>query len=226
VIRRRTGRRPGNNDTRAEILVSARELFAERGYDGASVRQIATRAGVDPALVHHYFGTKESLFRATIDSPIDPAEVFPRIWAGGVDGLGERIARTFLGIWDDPATGPAIRATMRSAVTSDLSSRLLREFFATQVVRRIIRELDLDETDEQKALRASFVASQLFGVALGRYILRFEPLASVPTDTVVAAIGPTIQRYLTADLGGGTSASLVEVFDKSRESGARQQLNE
>jgi AcrR family transcriptional regulator len=200
MIGRRTGRRPGKNDTRAEILVSAREIFAERGYDGASIRQIATDAGVDPALVHHYFGTKESLFRATIEVPIDPATLLPTIWSGGVDGLGERIVRTFLGVWDEPATGPAIRATVRSAVTSDLSARLLREFFATQVVRRVIRELDLDETPEEKAMRAAFVASQLFGVALGRYLLRFEPLASLPTETVVAAIAPTIQRYITADL--------------------------
>ena len=206
MTRRRSGRRPGRHDTREEILAAARDLFADRGYDGASVRQIATRAGVDPALVHHYFGTKESLFRATIGAPIDPATVFPRIWAGDPAELGERIVRTFLGIWEDPTTGPAIRATMRSAVANDRSARLLREFFATQVLRRIIRELDPGEPPETGALRASLVASQLFGVALARYILRFQPLADVPVETIVSAVAPTVQRYLAADLGLATGS--------------------
>jgi AcrR family transcriptional regulator len=200
MTRRRAGRRPGGHDTRADILAAAREIFAERGYDGASVRRIATSAGVDPALVHHYFGTKEKLFRATVEAPIDPAVVLPQILAGGVDGLGERMLRTFLGVWEHPETGPAMRATVRSVVASELSALLLREFFATQIVRRVIGELDLEGTPEEKALRASLVASQLFGVALARYIIRFEPLASVPNDTIVAVVGPTIQRYLTAPL--------------------------
>lgn len=93
-----------------------------------------------------------------------------------------------------------MRATVRSAITSELSARLRREFFATQIVRRVVAELDIGGTPEQKALRSSLVASQLFGVALIRYIMRFEPLASVPTDTIVAAVAPTLERYLTADL--------------------------
>lgn len=200
MTRHRTGRRPGKHDTREEILAAAREIFAEHGYDGASIRQIATSAEVDPALVHHYFGTKENLFRSTIGAPIDPATLFPRIWSGDPAGLGERIVRTFLGIWEDPTTGPAMRATVRSAVVNDLSARLLREFFATQVLRRIIRELDPGEPPETGALRASLVASQLFGVALARYIFRFQPLADVPVETIVTAVAPTVQRYLTADL--------------------------
>jgi AcrR family transcriptional regulator len=200
VNRRRTGRRPGKRDTRAEILTAAREMFAEHGYDGTSIRQIATRARVDPALVHHYFGTKEALLQAAVAAPIDPSTFFPRIWAGDPDALGERIVRAFLDIWEHPASGPAIRATLRSAVANDLSARLLREFFATQVVRRVVHELDADEPPETGALRTSLVASQLFGVALGRYILRLQPIAGLPAETIVAAVGPTVQRYLTADL--------------------------
>ncbi len=199
---RRVGRRPGKHDTREEILAAAREMFAEHGYDGASIRQIATGAGVDPALVHHYFGTKEALFRAVVAAPIDPATYFPRIWTGDPEALGERIVRAFLDIWEHPATGPAIRATVRSAVSNEQSARLLREFFATQVVRRVVQELDADEPSETKAMRTSLVASQLFGVGLGRYILRLQPLADLPAETIVAAIAPTIQRYLTADLAG------------------------
>jgi AcrR family transcriptional regulator len=202
MTRRRAGRRPGKHDTREEILAAARELFAEHGYDGTSIRQIAAGAGVDPALVHHYFGTKEALFRAAVAAPIDPATYFPRIWAGDPAALGERIVRAFLDIWEHPASGPAVRATFRSAISNEQSARLLREFFATQVVRRIVQELDAGESSEARAVRTSLVASQLFGVALGRYILRLPPLADLPAETIVAAIAPTIQRYLTADLSG------------------------
>src|SRR6266566_170590 len=100
----RTGRRPGNQDTREAILAAAREAFAERGYDRVSIRAIATSAGVDPALVHHYFGTKDQLFLATVDAPIDPGEILPKILAGERDELPERLVRTFLSVWDHPVT--------------------------------------------------------------------------------------------------------------------------
>ena len=99
----RTGRRPGNQDTREAILAAAKRAFAERGYDKASIRQIATEAEVDPALVHHYFGSKEKLFLATMEAPIDPGEIIPKILADGVDGVGERLVRMVLTIWDSPA---------------------------------------------------------------------------------------------------------------------------
>src|SRR4051794_865490 len=99
----RTGRRPGNQDTREAILAAARTAFAERGYDGASIRQIAGGAGVDPALVHHYFGAKDQLFLAVMEAPFNPAEVLPKIFEPGLDGVGERLVRTFVGVWDSPA---------------------------------------------------------------------------------------------------------------------------
>lgn len=196
---RRSGRRPGNPDTREAILAAAREAFAERGFDGASIRAIATSAGVDPALVHHYFGTKEQLFQATIDIPFDPRELLPQIAAGGVDGAGERLVATFLRIWDSPA-GTAGAALMRSAVNNEWTARLLREFVVTQILRRAAGLLDLDPA--QAPLRTSLVASQLVGLAMARYILRLEPLASAPAEQVVAAVGPTVQRYFTGDLSG------------------------
>ena len=102
----RTGRRPGHQDTREAILAAAREAFAERGFDGASIRLIAAGAGVDPALVHHYFGTKDQLFLDAMQAPIDPAQIIPQALAGGVDGVGERLVRTLLGVWD---SRPAVR---------------------------------------------------------------------------------------------------------------------
>lgn len=197
---RRSGRRPGKPDTREAILAAAREAFAEQGYDGASIRAIATGAGVDPALVHHYFGTKEELFLATVQPPIDPAEVIPKLVAGGVDGLGRRMADTFLSVWEHPVSGPAFEALLRRAFANRVSARLVREFFAVHVVRRAMQHLATLIDPAEIPLRANLVGSQLFGLAVVRYVLRFEPLASAPRETVAAAIAPTLQRYLTGDL--------------------------
>jgi AcrR family transcriptional regulator len=197
---RRSGRRPGKQDTRGAILAAAREVFGQRGYDAASIRQIATSAGVDPALVHHYFGTKEQLFLAVVRPPIDPATMLPQIFAGDLDHLAERIVRTFLSVWDNPVSGAAFRSLLSSAVSHPLTGRLVREFFATQIVRRVMHELDAGIDPTEIPLRACLVASQIFGLALTRYILKFEPLASAPHESVIAAIAPTIQRYLTDDL--------------------------
>ncbi|GAA4576683.1 TetR family transcriptional regulator [Micromonospora coerulea] len=194
---RRTGRRPGKPDTREAILAAARAAFAERGFDAASIRSIATAAGVDPALVHHYFGTKEELFRAAMRVPIDPAALLPTVLAGERDGVGGRLVRTFLGVWDSPA-GTAGVGLLRSAVNNEWTARLMREFLVTQVLRRVLDHLDLDPAE--LPLRGSLVATQLLGLAMTRYVIRLEPVASADPETLVAAIGPTVQRYLTGDV--------------------------
>jgi AcrR family transcriptional regulator len=193
----RTGRRPGNQDTREAILTAARAAFADRGYDGASIRQIATSAGVDPALVHHYFGAKDQLFLATMEAPINPAEFLPKIFEPGLDGVGERLVRTFIGVWDSPA-GTTVAALVRSAMQHEWSARMLREFLVTQILRRATRTLNLDPAEAPK--RASLVASQMIGLAMLRYILKLEPLASMPEDEIVRTVAPTIQRYLADPL--------------------------
>ncbi|MGN9765040.1 TetR/AcrR family transcriptional regulator [Micromonospora sp. SD12] len=194
---RRTGRRPGNPDTRQAILDAARAAFAERGFDAASIRAVAAAARVDPALVHHYFGSKDRLFLAAMHAPVDPAELLPRVLAGDRAGLGERLVRTFLGVWDSPA-GTAGVALLRSAVSNEWTARLLREFLVTQVLRRVLDHLDVDP--DELPLRGSLVASQLIGLAMMRHVVRLEPVASAAPETLVAAIGPTVQRYLTGDL--------------------------
>lgn len=200
---RRSGRRPGKQDTREAILAAARQAFAERGYDGTSIRTIATSAGVDPALVHHYFGTKEQLFIATVKPPVDPTELIPKIIAGGaVEDMGERLVEAFLSVWDHPVSGPAFEALLRGGLANRLSGRLMREFFAVQILRRAIANLGAVVDPAEVPLRATLVASQLFGLAVIRYILKFEPLASASRDTVVAAVAPNVQRYLTGDLSG------------------------
>ncbi|SCL69406.1 transcriptional regulator, TetR family [Micromonospora citrea] len=194
---RRTGRRPGNPDTREAILDAARAAFAERGFDAASIRAIAAAAQVDPALVHHYFGSKDQLFLAAMRAPVDPGELLPRVLAGDRDGVGERLVRTFLGVWDSPA-GAAGVALLRSAVSNEWTARLLREFLVSQVLRTVLNRLDVDPAE--LPLRGSLVASQMIGLAMMRHVIRLEPVASAAPETLVAAVGPTVQRYLTGDL--------------------------
>jgi len=196
---RRSGRRPGNQDTKQSILEAARTAFAEIGYDKASIRAIAAAAQVDPALVHHYFGTKEKLFLASMNSPIDPAVLIPQAMAGPREEAGERLVALVLRVWDSPAGGAAV-ALLRSAVSNEWTARLMREFLVTQVLRRAITVLDIDE--KEAPTRAALVATQIGGLALVRYVLKVEPVASAPAEQLVAALAPTVQRYLTGDLPG------------------------
>ncbi|TFV44179.1 TetR/AcrR family transcriptional regulator [Blastococcus sp. TF02A-35] len=195
--RRRTGRRPGSPETRDAVLAAARAAFAERGFDGATIRQIATAAGVDPALVHHYFGSKDQLFLAAVEAPADPAELLPALLAAGPDHVGEGVVRTLLGVWDGPAQAAGL-ALVRSAVGNEWTARLLREFLVTQVLRRVLGTLDLSPREAE--VRGGLAASQLIGLVVGRYVLRIEPLASADAEELVAAIGPSVQRYLTGDI--------------------------
>jgi AcrR family transcriptional regulator len=194
---RRTGRRPGNPDTRTAILAAAREAFGERGYDATSIRMIATSAKVDPALVHHYFGTKEQLFLETLQIPIDPREILPEMLAGPRDEVGARLVGTFVRVWDSPA-GTAAVAVMRSAMSNDWTVRLVRDFVTTQVLRRVAAHLELDPAEAP--YRVALVATQMAGLAMVRYIIKIEPLASAAPEWVVQALAPTVQRYLTGQL--------------------------
>jgi AcrR family transcriptional regulator len=194
---RRPGRRPGKPDTREAVLAAARTAFAELGFDGASIRLIAGAAGVDPALVHHYFGSKDKLFLAAVQAPADPAEMLPEVLAGGTAELGGNVVRMLLRVWDGPGRTAGL-ALVRSAVGNEWSARMLREFLTAQVLRRVVGTLDLPPHEADA--RAALVASQLVGVVMTRYVLRMEPLASASPEELVAAIGPTVQRYLTGDV--------------------------
>jgi AcrR family transcriptional regulator len=188
----RTGRRPGAGGTRDDILAAARSHFAEAGYEGATIRGIAADAGVDPALVLHYYGSKEGVFQAAVEFPIDPAEFIPRLLEPGLDGLGERLTRFFIDTWDSP-TGRPLLALIRSVVANESAAALMRDFVSRAVLGRVARALDLDRPQ----LRASLAASQLVGVAMLRYVVRVEPLASASAVEVSAWLGPTLQRYFT-----------------------------
>ncbi len=179
------------------MLAAARTAFAERGFDRATIRGIATAAGVDPALVHHYFGNKDKLFLAAIEAPVNPADLLPEVLAGGRENLGENVVRMLLRVWDGPMR-PAALALVRSAVAHEWTAKLLREFLVSQILRRVVGTLGLP-TAEREA-RGSLAASQLIGLVMTRYVLKVEPLASASPESLVAAIGPNVQRYLTGDV--------------------------
>jgi AcrR family transcriptional regulator len=193
------GRRPGAPDTRAEILASARSLFAARGFKGASVRAIAADAGVDPALVHHYFGTKDDLFVAALELPVDPRELLAPVLAGGAENAAPGLLRTFLGVWDDPDNQLAFLGLFRS-VLDPPGERLLSEGFIPVVLGPVGQALGIDHPE----VRMPLVASQMIGLIMCRYVLRLAPLATMDGDAIVAAYAPTIQRYLTGDLTAGS----------------------
>jgi AcrR family transcriptional regulator len=197
----RTGRRPGSagpggSGTQQAILDAARVAFTSAGYDGATVRAIARDAAVDPALVHHYFGTKEQLFVAAMRLPFDPAEVLPALLAAGPDGLGERLLRMFLAVWDSPAAVSPFLGLLRGAMTHEPSAAMLREFVGSAIIGRITAALEVDRPQ----LRATLVGSQLLGLGFARHIVKLEPIASASPDELAATIAPNLQRYLTGPL--------------------------
>lgn len=188
----RTGRRPGAGGTRDKILRAARTQFARHGYEGSTIRGIAAAARVDPKLVLHYFDSKDGVFSAAMEFPFDPAEAIPTLLEPGLDGLGERLARFFIEVWDSPA-GARAHAIVRSMVTSESAASLMRNFVTREILARVALALRLDRPD----VRAGLAASQLVGIAMLRYVVKVEPLASASSDEVAAWIGPTLQRYFT-----------------------------
>jgi AcrR family transcriptional regulator len=193
---RRRGRRPGGADTRGQLLDAARAEFAERGYEGATVRRIARRAGVDAAMVNHWFGGKDALFAATIEIPIDPAELRARLLPGDPDGLGERMVRTFLTVWDATGGGP-LAALIQSVAGHERGAELLREFLRNVLIGPVVGAVAPDQPE----LRGTLVATQMIGLGMARYVVALEPLASVDHETLIAAVAPNVQRYLTGPLG-------------------------
>ncbi|MEX2290435.1 MAG: TetR family transcriptional regulator [Mycobacteriales bacterium] len=191
---RRGGRRPGDSGTRTAILQAARSSFGTAGYAGTTIRGIARTAGVDPALVHHFFGNKDGLFAAALELPFDPSTVVAGLLAEGLEGLGERVVRTFLGIWDaTPGQGPML-ALLRSAVSDEAPASTLRDFLTRAVLTPLVEAAGSRDDAE---LRAALAASQMLGIAVTRYVVRLEPVASAPADVLAPAVGGTLDRYLT-----------------------------
>ena len=194
--RRRPGRPAGASDTRERILTSARELFAQNGIDKTSIRAVAAAAGVDPALVHHYYGTKEQLFAAAIHVPIDPMEILRPLRDTPVEKLGYTLLCVLLPLWDSEL-GKGFIATIRSLLAGSevgLLRSFLQEVIAVEVGARV------DNPPGSGLIRVQFVASQLVGVVVARYIIELDPFKSLPVEQIAETIGPNLQRYLTGDL--------------------------
>jgi AcrR family transcriptional regulator len=194
--RPRTGRRPGESSTREDIVAAARRLFAERGYQGATMRAIAAEAGVDAALVVHFFGNKPALMAAAIDWPFDPEVEMPRLLSDGRANVGRRLTMLFLRTWDDEGSRNPILTLLRAATTEPKAAELLGRFMQERLYAPLMDRLGSDRPE----LRADLAASQLLGMALLRYVQRMEPLASAPAEQVADWIAPTVQRYLTGKL--------------------------
>lgn len=197
----RTGRRAGDSGTREAILSASRAQFAEHGYDGATIRSIARAAGVDPALVHHFYGGKEKLFAAAMKLPFIPSEVIAAALTqrGPNESLGTHMVATALSVWESTEVRDAFQTMLRSALTSDHAAAMLREFVTESILRPLASAAD-GGVAERAPFRASLVATQMLGLALGRYVLRFGPVAAASADEIAAAVGPTIDRYLTGDI--------------------------
>jgi len=193
---KRRGRPPRTEsaDTRDRILAAAREEFSERGYEKTSVRGIAKAAGVDSALVHHYFGTKEQVFEVAISVAFAPAANAPDAVAEGpLDGVGERLTRFIFGVWENPATRKPLLAVVRSAVNNEAAAAVFRRLVVAQVLGRVAAQLDVPDAE----LRAELAAAQLVGTAMLRYVIKVEPLASADPEQIIARVAPVVQGHLT-----------------------------
>lgn len=189
----RPGRRPGGPDTRGEILRAARDSFADKGFTATSIRAVAREAGVDAALVHHYFESKDELFIEAMALPVDPRQIAARILDGPVDDIGRRIATTFLGVWESPDGQQRMKAIFRSVVTSDEVARVMREGITQLIIQPVSRAIDAPDA----RLRVGLVATHLIGVAMARYLVGLEPVASIDLATLIDRLAPALQLHLT-----------------------------
>jgi AcrR family transcriptional regulator len=190
---RRSGRRPGDARTKAAITAAARRQFGRAGYEATTIRGIAEEAGVDPALVLYFFGSKDGLFAACVDWPFDPATKLPDVIGDRRAGVGERLVRLMLETWDAEDGRNLVVALLRAAMSHETAARQLRVFLETEILSPLTTALRCDEPE----LRASLVASELVGLGIARHVLKLEPLASLAREDVVALIGPQVQRSLT-----------------------------
>ncbi len=190
---RRGGRRPGKPDTRGDILRAARDRFAEVGYERASIRSIAAAAGVDPALVHHYFGTKQRLMASAVRIPADPEAVLAQLRAAPDDALGETLVRVIVGLWDSPL-GPTVVAAFRSVLAGS-EATLIRGFLEGVALAEV--RVRVDSPAGTGAARVALAASHMIGILVARKIVGIEPVSSMPLPELVAHCAPAIQNYLT-----------------------------
>ncbi len=194
---RRTGRRPGVSGTREAIAEAARRLFAERGYDRTTIRAVAEGAGVDQALVVHFFGSKQQLFVSVVELPYEPEAVLPELLGGDTETLGVRVARFLVETLESGQGRSRVTGLVRAAASEPEAARMVRELVTSRIFAPLTEALGVPDA----AFRAALIGSQVVGLTMTRYIVGVEPLASIDPEAVVAAIAPTLQRYLLGPLG-------------------------
>jgi AcrR family transcriptional regulator len=193
---RGAGRRPGDSGTRAAILAAARRAFAARGRDGATVRGIAADAGVDPALVLHYFGSKEGVFSAATELPIDTARLLEQVLPGDPRGLGDRMLRFMLGVWREEQLQESLSALLRTA----LADRAAAAAAAARIEQRVLTPLGAATGRPDGELRAALAFSQGLGLAIARHLIGIKALAELDDDRLRALVEPNVRRYLSGEL--------------------------
>jgi AcrR family transcriptional regulator len=196
----KTGRRRGESGTRRAIATAAQRQFGERGFAKTTIRSVAEEAGVDPALVMQFFGSKDQLFAQTIRWPFDPAEEISAVIGGDRATAGARLVALFVRTWDAHRGRNPIVTLLRAATTQDSAAEQLRHFLEDEVLMPLVERLECDAP----AVRANLVATQLLGLGIARYVLRFQPLAAMRPGEVVALLGPHVQSALTGPLPSGT----------------------
>jgi AcrR family transcriptional regulator len=199
--RPRRGRRPGASGTRDAIAEAARRCFGEVGYDRAGIRDVAELAGVDPALVMHYYGSKQKLFVSVMALPFEPEDVLPALVRDVAADAGERFARFIVGVLERPEQRMVMVGMVRAAAAEPEIADLVRELVSARIVDAIAAGLDVPDA----GARASLVASQVIGLIMARYVIRIDPLARLAPDTLVAALAPVFQHYLTDPLPPGAA---------------------
>ena len=192
----RTGRRPGTSTSRDDILEAARELFAQRGYEGATMRAIAAKAGVDASLVVHFFGNKVNLLAEAIEWPFDPEVEMPRLLADGKREVGRKLAELAISTWDEAGTRHPVFTLLRAGLTEPEAAEMLRTFMLERLYAPLMERLGSDQPE----LRAALAVSQIIGVGMGRYVLKFDGLATAKSADVIDWLAPVLQRYLTGKL--------------------------
>jgi AcrR family transcriptional regulator len=191
------GRRPGESNSREAIAAAARAQFADLGYDRTTIRAVATDAGVDPALVMHFFGSKQKLFVEAMAVPFDAAAVAEELAAGDRAGVGQRLAGYLLRVLETPAGRVFFLGRLRAAASEPEAAKLLRDQITRELVGPLVRQLGSD----RPALRAALVSSQLMGWVFARWVVEVEALKPLDADEAARVLGPTLQRYLVEPLG-------------------------
>jgi AcrR family transcriptional regulator len=194
--KKHSGRRAGPTNSHGAILDAARAQFSEHGFDGTTMRGIAQAADVDAALIHHFFLSKEGLFFAAVQDAFEVPDLVATVCKGDLAGAGERLARAFLGHWENPRIRPRVEGLIRSACSFEGALTTLSEFVGGEVLQPVTAALGQGSSQ----LRAAFLGVQLIGVLYTRFVLELEPVASMDVDELASCLAPTCQGYLTDGL--------------------------